>query len=110
MRDLIDRTELVDRLKSAIAIIKSMTEYLHSEDDPEIKMEIKTYTDILNRVNKMSPVQPESKIGQWIHKGRGCFECNQCGKLVASTVYRDAKISNCFKFCPECGAKMVVIE
>ena len=34
------------------------------------------------------------------------IECDQCGKLVASNVYTDAKVSDCFKFCSECGSDM----
>ena len=50
MRDLIDRDELIDMLKSAIAIKKSLAIRIGADNDPVIQMEIKTYTDILNRV------------------------------------------------------------
>ena len=51
-------------------------------------------------------IEPERKKGHWIHKGCGCFECDQCGELISTNVYIIAKASARFKFCPSCGADM----
>lgn len=50
---------------------------------------------------------PEQRAhGHWVHRGCGVFECDQCGKLVSTNVYKSEKASDSFKFCPECGAGM----
>lgn len=48
----------------------------------------------------------ERKHGHWIHRGGGCFECDQCGELVSTNVYTPEKASDRFKFCPSCGSDM----
>ena len=58
--DLIDRTELVNLLETAIAITKSLMKLLDAEDDPEFNMEIKSYTDILDGVKDMPSACPEA--------------------------------------------------
>lgn len=51
-------------------------------------------------------VTPKMRTGKWIHKGCGCFECDQCGELVSTNVYTAEKASDRFKFCPSCGSDM----
>lgn len=51
-------------------------------------------------------IEPERTHGHWIHKGCGCFECDQCGELVSTNVYIVAKASDRFKFCSSCGSDM----
>lgn len=61
---------------------------------------------IKSLVDTMLTIEPERVHGHWIHKGCGCFECDQCGELVSTNVYTIEKASDRFKFCPECGSDM----
>ena len=61
---------------------------------------------IRKAMDKMPTIEPERKKGKWIHKGCGCFECDQCGERVSLNVYIAEKASDRFKFCPNCGADM----
>lgn len=49
---LIDAESLEEILTTAIRNMKCVAKFLGVEDDPEIKMEIKAYTDILNGVKE----------------------------------------------------------
>jgi len=49
---LIDAEPLEEILTTAIRNMKGVAKFLSIEDDPEIKMEIKAYTDILNGVKE----------------------------------------------------------
>ena len=49
---LIDAESLEEILTTAIRNMKGVAKFLGVEDDPEIKMEIKAYTDILNGVKE----------------------------------------------------------
>lgn len=60
---LIDGDELMEILTTAIRNMKGMTKFLSAEDDPEIQMEIKAYTDIANGVNDMPTIESGLK---WI--------------------------------------------
>lgn len=57
----IDADELIELLTTAIRNMKGMAKFLDAEDDPEIKMEIKAYTDILNGVKEQPTIEPERK-------------------------------------------------
>ena len=57
-------------------------------------------------VRSLPTIEPERAHGHWIHRGAGCFECDQCGELVSTNVYKAEKASDRFKFCPECGVDM----
>ena len=107
MRDLIDRDELIDMLKSAIAIMKSLSIRIGADNDPVIQMEIKTYTDILKHVKKMSPAEQERKTGRWIQKEKGAivtsYECSECGRIVRDDTGYDVYTG--YPYC-HCGAKM----
>lgn len=63
MGRLIDGDVLMELLTTAIMNMKGMAKFLDLEDDPEIKMEIKAYTDIANGVKDMPTIEPEPK---WI--------------------------------------------
>lgn len=58
---LIDGDELMEILTTAIRNIKGMAKFLSAEDDPEIQMEIKAYTDIANGVRDMPTIEPGLK-------------------------------------------------
>ena len=60
---LIDADVLIEILTTAIRNMKGMAKFLNAEDDPEIKMEIKAYTDILNGVKEQPTIEPDLK---WI--------------------------------------------
>lgn len=63
MSRLIDADVLIEILTTAIRNMKGMAKFLNAEDDPEIKMEIKAYTDILNGVKEQPTIEPNLK---WI--------------------------------------------
>ena len=63
MSRLIDGDELMELLTTAIRNMKGMAKFLCAEDDPEIQMEIKAYTDIANGVKDIPTIEPEP---QWI--------------------------------------------
>lgn len=63
MNRLIDADVLIEILTTAIRNMKGMAKFLNAEDDPEIKMEIKAYTDILNGVKEQPTIEPDLK---WI--------------------------------------------
>lgn len=54
--DLIDRDELIEILTTAIRTMKRIAGFIGAEDDPEIKMEIKAYTDVYDGVRKLLTV------------------------------------------------------
>ena len=60
---LIDADVLIEILTTAIRNMKGIAKFLNAEDDPEIKMEIKAYTDILNGVKEQPTIEPDLK---WI--------------------------------------------
>ena len=63
MNRLIDADVLIEILTTAIRNMKGMAKFLNAEDDHEIKMEIKAYTDILNGVKEQPTIEPDLK---WI--------------------------------------------
>ena len=68
MSRLIDADALMELLTTAIRNMRGVAKFIGCEDDPEIKMEIKAYTDIANGVKDMPTIEPEPK---WIP----CKEC-----------------------------------
>ena len=62
----IDADELMELLTTAIRNMKGIAKLIGAEDDPEIKMKIKAYTDIANWVKDAPTIEPERKTGQWI--------------------------------------------
>ena len=65
----IDADALIEILTTAIRTMKGMAKFIiGAEDDPEIQMEIKAYTDIANGVKDMPTIEVR-KIGQWIPSG-----------------------------------------
>lgn len=61
MSRCIDADELMEILTTAIRNMKGIAKFLGAEDDPEIQMEIKAYTDIANWVNDAPTIEPERK-------------------------------------------------
>lgn len=104
----IDADELMELLTTAIRNMKGMAKFIGCEDDPEIKMEIKAYTDIANGVKDMPTIEPERKTGRWMPR-----DYNKRTGCVTTTVYYYPTCSVCgysgnysMSFCPNCGAKM----
>ena len=60
---LIDGDALIEILGTAIRNMQGAAKFIGAEDDPELKMEIKAYTDILNGVKEQPTIEPEP---QWI--------------------------------------------
>ncbi len=56
---LIDADVLIEILRTAIRNTKGVAKFIGAEDDPELKMEIKAYTDILNGVKEQPTIEPE---------------------------------------------------
>ena len=89
--DAISREAVLDRIKESVATYGNQ------------------YTaDMLNMwglftqfIKEMPPVTPSRPKGQWIKKGN-TLKCPFCGAKG-----EDIKDDYCFKFCPNCGAKMV---
>ena len=111
---LIDADVLIEILTTAIRNMKGMAKFLGAEDDPEIKMEIKAYTDILEGVKEQPTIEPERKKGSWIplqlSMANPPYQCSCCfgnapmvetGCLVNR--HLEALLTD---FCPHCGADM----
>lgn len=79
--------------------IAMMQEALGTEDDPEIKIEQKAYTDILDVVKGL-PTQDvrENVHGKWEPMAGGMGVCSVCGKAIGNR--------HTANFCPNCGADM----
>ena len=94
----IDADELMELLTTAIRNMEGVAKFIGAEDDPEIRMEIKAYTEIANGVKDMPTIEPERKTGKWEiyvispFDGEGC-RCSECK-------YEGAPYWN---FCPNCG-------
>lgn len=61
-----------------------------------------------NAVNKLPSVNPQ-KTGHWIaidEEPHEDYECDRCG-YVCSTFTANIKPNEEYKFCPNCGAKMI---
>ena len=123
MSRTIDADALIEILTTAIRNMKGMAKSIGAEDDSEIQMEIKAYTDIANGVRGMPTIESERKKGKWIpvtqiyrvtegHFPKTHIEwvdatepdnidgvrCSECG-----TVYDFTEARN---WCSECGADM----
>ena len=55
----IDADALTEILTTAIRNMEGMAKFIGCEDDPEIKMEIQAYRDILNGVKEQPTIEPE---------------------------------------------------
>lgn len=83
---LIDADALIEILTTAIRTMEGMAKFLGAEDDPEIKMEIKAYTDILEGVKEQPTIEPERKKSTdngctfltCKHGGFGDDVCSKC--------------------------------
>ena len=62
----IDADALTEILTTAIRNMEGLAKFIGCEDDPEIKMEIKAYRDILNGVKEQPTIEPERKKGKLI--------------------------------------------
>ena len=56
---LIDGDALIEILGTAIRNMQGVAKFIGAEDDPELKMETKAYTDILNGVKGQPTIEPE---------------------------------------------------
>ena len=95
----IDADELMELLTTAIRNMEGVAKFIGAEDDPEIRMEIKAYTDIANGVKDMPTIEPERKTGKWIDDAY-CSECGWVNEVEPGFIGS----VKCFNFCPKCGA------
>lgn len=111
MSRMIDADALELILNNAIEMMVTMAKALDSEDDPEIQMEIKAYTDILNGV-KEQPTIEECKTGRWIYGENDValcdgYWCDKCGFFVPwDYKHKSIDYIKDYHFCPNCGADM----
>ena len=63
----------------------------------------------IQRLRALPPVQPKIKTGHWIYKDYNwwCSECNETPKTMGYVGTADFMTEH-FKFCNHCGAKMNV--
>ncbi len=97
---LIDADALMEILTTAIRNMKGMAKFLDAEDDHEIQMEIKAYTDIANGIKEMPTIEPERKKGKWIPNSPVTMKCDRCGLVIKDWDWHR------FKLCPNCEADM----
>ena len=100
---LIDADALEEILTTAIRTMQGIAKFIGAEDDPEIKMEIKAYTDILNGVKEQPTIEPERKRGKWLWKMRDVYRCSVC---ETETHVDECMEDPIYNFCPFCGADM----
>ena len=105
----IDADALTEILTTAIRNMEGIAKFIGCEDDPEFKMEIRAYRDILNGVKEQPTIEPKQREkGKWIEEDDGwdgvfwrCSECNEPFYLVDGT-----PVDNEYHYCPNCGADM----
>lgn len=61
------------------------------------------------RVDKLPPVIPQPKMGQWI-KHSTYYDCSLCGCIAPCTEMVDRILWKLTNYCPDCGAKMQEAE
>ena len=100
----IDADALMEILTTAIRNMEGVAKFIGAEDDPEIQMEIKAYTDIANGVKDMPTIKPQRKKGNWVGiDDEPCevWECDVCGCICEDWMGKPT-----YNFCPNCGADM----
>ena len=65
---LIDADTLVEILTTAIMNMQGVAKFIGAEDDPEIKMEIKAYTDILEGVKEQPTIEPKCEECRYLNQ------------------------------------------
>lgn len=109
---LIDADALMEILTTAIRNMQGVAKFIGAEDDPEIQMEIKAYTDIANGIKDMPTVEP--KVAKWIYHDDDdwrfdTYHCSNCGNIITVDSKRRDDIGftiDDMKRCNNCGAKM----
>lgn len=83
-------------------IAELLSDYLHDEDREKIeKLDVK--------IEDLKPVTPKEKTGVWVptdEEPHEDYECNICGYVV-STFTANIEPHTEYKYCPNCGARMV---
>lgn len=90
----IDADALMEILTTAIRNMKGMAKFIGAEDDPEIRMEIKAYTDIADGVKDMPTIEPQPMDVQEAYlKGMidGIKECTARLKKVQDEMSTDQR-------------------
>ena len=79
----IDADELMELLTTAIRNMKGIAKLIGAEDDPEIKMKIKAYTDIANWVKDAPTIEPELTWHECFDDDPASFPDNERNVLVS---------------------------
>ena len=93
----IDADALTEILTTAIRNMEGLAKFIGCEDDPEIKMEIKAYRDILNGVKEQPIIEPEPEIiacgdcKHWICHDRRCEYWNHGVKPLDWCCYAERR-------------------
>lgn len=80
---LIDANALIEILTMAIRTMQSVAKFIGAEDDPEIKMEIKAYSDILDGVKGQPTIEPEPQWHECFEDGPNSFPDDDRNVLVS---------------------------
>ena len=97
--------EPCDDVVSRQTAIDAFERFIHElgiEDEPY------NYGEMALSVKNVPPVNPQPKTGHWIECMPGgaeewCYKCSECNFWK----YKKSINLSKFKFCPNCGAKMV---
>lgn len=85
--------------EEAIALLKKATMF-------EPKLENKDYPEAFDLAIKVLEARPK---GEWIYIGMGIYECTNCKAEYEAGISDHCNVNNSeFKFCPNCGADMIV--
>ena len=68
---------------------------------------IRTYPEAYGAVKRLPTVEPERKMGKWVHMV-GWWECDQCHAEYTDMPTCMGEVM--YKYCPMCGVKMEVTD
>ena len=97
---LIDADAVMEILTTAIRNMEGIAKFLGAEDDPEIQMEIKAYTDIANGINDMPTIETERNKGKWTLLPDGNALCSERGYMQVHAW----DLEGWDNYCHHCGA------
>lgn len=91
------------------AVIDGINQYFHDEYYQRTSIQDCRDCLIEDVIKDISPINPQLKTGHWIgidEEPHEDYECDRCG-YVCSTFTANIKPSEEYKYCPNCGAKMI---
>lgn len=96
------------------AAIKGLGEepYVWTDSDFEIQ-QLSDWKQYKKMLENLPPVTPKPKTGHWmaqdIHNCHTIFRCSECG-YIHNFMHLYGKPTADYTYCPNCGAKMGVVE